>query len=43
MLAGLDVLFTAFVVAQAVTAAGGGGITDPNPANTESLYVYALP
>jgi quinoprotein glucose dehydrogenase len=27
----------------AVTAAGGGGITDPNPANTESLYVFALP
>jgi quinoprotein glucose dehydrogenase len=26
-----------------VTAAGGGGITDPNPANTESLYVFALP
>jgi quinoprotein glucose dehydrogenase len=27
----------------AVTAAGGGGITDPNPANSESLYVFALP
>jgi glucose dehydrogenase len=27
----------------AVTASGGGGITDPNPANTESLYVFALP
>jgi quinoprotein glucose dehydrogenase len=27
----------------AVTAAGGGGITDPNPANTEALYVFALP
>ena len=27
----------------AVTAAGGGGNTDPNPANTESLYVFALP
>jgi quinoprotein glucose dehydrogenase len=27
----------------AVSAAGGGGITDPNPANTESLYVFALP
>ena len=27
----------------AVTASGGGGITDPNPANTEALYVFALP
>lgn len=27
----------------AFTAAGGGGITDPNPANTESLHVFALP
>jgi quinoprotein glucose dehydrogenase len=27
----------------AITAAGGGGITDPNPDNTESLYVFALP
>jgi glucose dehydrogenase len=27
----------------AVSAAGGGGITDPNPANTEALYVFALP
>jgi quinoprotein glucose dehydrogenase len=27
----------------AVSAAGGGGITSPNPANTESLYVFALP
>ena len=27
----------------AVTAAGGGGITNPNPDNAESLYVYALP
>lgn len=27
----------------AVTAAGGGGITNPNPDNTESLYVFALP
>jgi quinoprotein glucose dehydrogenase len=27
----------------AVTASGGTGITDPNPANAESLYVFALP
>ena len=27
----------------AVTAAGGDGITDPNPANSEALYVFALP
>jgi quinoprotein glucose dehydrogenase len=27
----------------AVSASGGGGITDPNPANTESLYVFSLP
>jgi quinoprotein glucose dehydrogenase len=27
----------------AVTAAGGGAITDPNPSDTESLYVFALP
>ena len=27
----------------AVTASGGGGITDPNPANTEALYVFSLP
>lgn len=27
----------------AITATGGGGITDPNPANTESVYVFALP
>jgi len=27
----------------AVVAAGGSGITDPNPANNESLYVFALP
>jgi glucose dehydrogenase len=27
----------------AVTASGGGGITDPNPANSESLYVFSLP
>jgi quinoprotein glucose dehydrogenase len=27
----------------AVVAAGGSGITDPNPANTEALYVFALP
>jgi quinoprotein glucose dehydrogenase len=27
----------------AVSAAGGGGITDPNPSNLESLYVFALP
>jgi quinoprotein glucose dehydrogenase len=26
----------------AVTAAGGGAITDPNPNDTESLYVFAL-
>jgi quinoprotein glucose dehydrogenase len=27
----------------AISASGGGAITDPNPANTESLYVFALP
>jgi quinoprotein glucose dehydrogenase len=27
----------------AVTASGGGAITDPNPANSESVYVFALP
>jgi glucose dehydrogenase len=27
----------------AVTSSGGAGITDPNPNNTESLYVYTLP
>jgi quinoprotein glucose dehydrogenase len=27
----------------AVIAAGGSGITDPNPNNTESLVVFALP
>ena len=27
----------------AISAAGGMGITDPNPANSESLYVFALP
>ena len=27
----------------AVSASGGGAITDPNPSNTESLYVFALP
>ena len=27
----------------AVTSSGGGAITDPNPANTESVYVFALP
>jgi quinoprotein glucose dehydrogenase len=27
----------------AVSASGGGGITDPNPSNNESLYVFALP
>jgi len=27
----------------AVTAAGGGGITDPDPDRNESLYVFALP
>ncbi len=26
----------------AITAAGGLGITDPNPSNNEQLYVYAL-
>jgi hypothetical protein len=26
-----------------VTASGGGAITDPNPANSESVYVFALP
>jgi quinoprotein glucose dehydrogenase len=27
----------------ALTASGGVGITDPNPANNEQLYVFALP
>jgi quinoprotein glucose dehydrogenase len=27
----------------AVTASGGGAITDPNPANSESIYVFSLP
>ena len=27
----------------AVTASGGGGITDPDPTKNESLYVYTLP
>jgi quinoprotein glucose dehydrogenase len=27
----------------AVTSSGGAGITDPNPDNTESLYVFTLP
>jgi len=27
----------------AISASGGGAITDPNPANTESIYVFALP
>ena len=27
----------------AISASGGAGITDPNPARTESLYVFALP
>jgi quinoprotein glucose dehydrogenase len=27
----------------AISASGGGIITDPNPANTESLHVFALP
>jgi quinoprotein glucose dehydrogenase len=27
----------------AISASGGGAITDPNPANLESLYVFALP
>jgi quinoprotein glucose dehydrogenase len=27
----------------AVTAAGGGGITDPDPTRSEALYVYSLP
>jgi len=27
----------------AITSSGGAGITDPNPNNTESLYVFALP
>jgi quinoprotein glucose dehydrogenase len=27
----------------AISASGGGAITDPNPANTESLHVFALP
>ncbi len=26
----------------AITAAGGLGITHPNPSNNEQLYVYAL-
>jgi glucose dehydrogenase len=27
----------------AVTASGGGGITDPDPNRSEALYVYTLP
>jgi hypothetical protein len=27
----------------AITASGGLGITDPNPANNEQIYVFALP
>jgi quinoprotein glucose dehydrogenase len=27
----------------AVTASGGGGITNPDPTRNESLYVYTLP
>ncbi len=27
----------------AISAAGGMGITDPNPANSESIYIFALP
>jgi len=27
----------------AITASGGGGITDPDPTKNESLYVYSLP
>jgi glucose dehydrogenase len=27
----------------AVAAAGGSGITDPNPSNSEALVVFALP
>ena len=27
----------------AISASGGGGITDPNPSRTESLYVFTLP
>jgi quinoprotein glucose dehydrogenase len=27
----------------AITASGGGGITDPDPTKNESLYVYTLP
>ncbi len=27
----------------AITAAGGAGITDPNPGNNESLYVFSIP
>jgi quinoprotein glucose dehydrogenase len=27
----------------AITASGGGGITDPDPTRNESLYVYTLP
>ena len=27
----------------AITAAGGLGISDPNPANNEQIYVFALP
>jgi glucose dehydrogenase len=27
----------------AVTASGGGALTDPNPSRNESLYVFALP
>ena len=27
----------------AITASGGGGITDPDPTRNESLFVYTLP
>jgi len=27
----------------AISASGGGAITDPVPSNTESIYVFALP
>jgi len=27
----------------AITASGGGGITDPDPSRNESLYVFTLP
>ena len=26
-----------------ISAAGGMGIIDPNPANSESIYVFSLP